>query len=272
MNRNWYLSGPDVDDVITFTVVESDDVGFKVTIDAYSDRIGSLPFSELSAKKIKKNPASFLRIGSKHCGLVTDATGAMVYISLKNVTEAQKETENKLYSDNAHMFSMCQKLSFLGESEDTWFQCFRNALEHYRSGKIETHPYRALADRESRLVTSLLTPNCARIIQDNHALLFGIKPHSLTTRVCIVTFHMYGNDLVKSNLLNIRESVNCADDLSDKELYEHQDKANVSIQPVSLPEFQITISAYQENVCRDYMDKIVNLLKQIKVFDIVDVK
>lgn len=288
---SWYSGSPSVGDVLTFTVHEANDIGFKVTLDAYDNSEGFLPFSELSSKKIKKNPAAFLKAGSKHCGLVTDNSDVITYISLKDVTKEQQELETQRHCNNGRLFALCQRLSRLpghNFTESQWHHQFRRALDKYLNKSNETvaegcdedeaedeaedetpmHPIDIISSRQNIMNNKYLPPDYHAIIANHHATLFGIKPATLTMIVTILTFDMNGNDRVKSVLSKIMSDVGT---FTDTQLYQDQSKYNLSINPVALPDFQIVITAYLESVCQNAADLITHHLHDAK-FDIMEVK
>lgn len=300
---NWYLDAPKMGDILSFRVKDTTDVGYNVELCAYkSQYFGFLPFSELSLKKIKKNPASFLKEGSRHCGVVTDADGYIVHLSIKHVTPEQKAEEEKMYADTEHLFSICQRLSYLEESknadltEDAWFNVFAKALSQYRTGNsydeddsdedtdedadddtpddtvedAATHPLNILSRRDMVNRSGVLPKQYMRIIRNNHAALFGFKPVVCTVIVTIVTFDMNGTELVKTVLNRIMEHHGGSGG-SDKELYDDQTKYNLHINPVALPEFHLEISAYLKDVCQRVADSAIAELNAVK-FDIFNVK
>lgn len=266
---SWYLGKPSTGDVLTFTVHEPSDIGFRVTLDAYSGTEGFLPFSELSSKKIKKNPASFLRPSHKHAGVVTDSCEAMTYISLKSVSKAQQEQETKQHANNERLFALCQRLAHLSSiAEHRWRDCFQYALDLYRKDGYTLHPFEAIVSRQVSDDDVFLPSELLDTIVSHHATLFGMKPASLVILVTILTFDMNGNDRVKSVLSSMMSG---RETRSDAQLYQSPEKYNLTINPVALPDFQIVISAYLENACQSAADYLIDRLRMAK-FDIMEVK
>lgn len=264
MNANdWYKGNILNGDVVTFTTRQSDDTGFTVTLDAYSDREGYLPYSELSSKKIRKNPRSFLKEGSKGCGVVTDADGVVIFISLKDVTQSQQEEEKRMHELSGRLFSMCRKLSFIRHSPRQWHDMFVEGINNYIEDSIDEHPYTILSDRLllRDKGEQVLLPEFLDVIRSNHCTLFGIKPFTATAKITIITFDIEGNERVKGALKSCLQRIGQGPTLTDSQLYQNQDKFNITVQPVSLPDFQVQVTSYINSLCQEKLDSFISMLE-----------
>lgn len=263
----WYSTEPSVGDTVMFTTTNvTNEYGYEVLLDEYCNQKAFLPFSELSAKKIKKNPASFLKTGSKHCANVMDAGNAIHHVSLKDVTKDQKKEHSELYGHNSKLFGLCLRLSHFKFTESEWHIAFRDAME-----SSATHPYLVITNRFTlRDQPDFMPKEFADVILNNHATLFGMKPFSLDKRIMLVTFDPNGNQVTKDELARIVTELKEDDsDHSDEHLYKNQVCFNLSVQPIALPTFKFTISAYLDTLCEEVYEKLLAKLKQSR-FDIVN--
>lgn len=262
MMSMWYHNKiPIVNDVVMCTISHYDGNGYVVTLDEYAEIEGFVQLRELSNKRIRKNIASFLKKDNKHPMVVTSIDG-YVSLSLKDLSDEEKNTCICNYDLTTKLYSMCTRLSHFDStiSSDEWRNLFKKLL----SEAFQIHPYEIIRDRI--LICDMELPErYLLVLGDNHVKLFGIKPVTVTLKVMIQCLRLDGNNYVKDILMKINSD---HEFFSDKELHENQERCNVSIKLTGLPNLTVTVSAYQKNICNMEILRINDILDGAK-FDII---
>lgn len=268
--NSWYSTQPQIGHTVMFTTGDTNEIGYSVTMDEYSDQEAFLPFSELSARHIRKNPASFLKHHSKHCGNITDIGDGNMYISLKGVSKEQKKTHSELYGLNTKLFSLCRRLSHFDFTTDEWHKVFQTVMERSLEQNT-THPYTVITDRFGLRDTDdkFMDSRYVEVILNNHATIFGMKPYITESKLMLVTFDCDGNQLTKEEITRVLSELKPEnEEYSDEILYEQQGKFNLSVAPVALPIFRFTVTAYQDTVSKAISTQLSDMLKNGSRFDI----
>ena len=230
---------PNVGDIVMCTVIEYNEAGgFTVTLDEYADKEGFIPLCELSPKRIKKNPATFLKTNDKHPVIVMAITD-VVELSLKDVNEEDREQFKNKFSHTIKLYNMCQRLEHLTKTkESVWYEAFKNALSTEGNDVFQIiHNANLLKDGQSGLPLDL-----EKHLLDLHVQLFGFNTHTVQKTVMIQCFRSDGNQYVKQVLGAI-----CPPDQKDnwttEELSEDPSRINLSIKPIGLPKLLITATS-----------------------------
>lgn len=268
-STSWYSKSPKVGDTIMFTTCDSNTLGYIVTLDEFSDHEAFLPFSELSARNIRKNPSSFLKQYSKHCGNITDIGEDMIYLSLKDVSDEQKKQHSELFSLNNKLFGLCRRLSHFDFGHQEWHNIFRTAMEQSLINKIP-HPYNVISDRTILSDSKdLMPPQYINSILHNHVTLFGMKPTIIVKKFMLITFDHEGNQLCKDEINRIfHELKPIQENYDDETLYNDQDKFNITVSPIALPIFSFSVTAFHKKLVDDIVKQLEIKLKNSK-FNII---
>jgi len=267
---SWYSKKlPNVGDIVMFTTRYTNDKAYYVTLDEYQDREAFLSFSELSKKRIRKNPSSFLKKESKNCAIVSDVGDNIISLSLISVSKDQKKQHSELYGLNSKLFGLCRRLAHIQFQEKEWYDVLRNAMEKSLELGYD-HPYATISDRSTLKNIENLPACYVDCILENHAKMFGMKPFSIKKRIMLITFQPDGNQVAKDEICRISHELKSEEDnYTDEQLYQDQSKINICVNPVALPVCEFSITAYQDALCKQVSDELMLKLKQSK-FDIVE--
>uniref|UniRef100_A0A6C0J769 S1 motif domain-containing protein n=1 Tax=viral metagenome TaxID=1070528 RepID=A0A6C0J769_9ZZZZ len=266
-DKSWYNTKLITDDVVMFTAGSVDEYGYSILLDEYGNKEAFLPFTMLSTRKIKKNPASFLKPQSKHCGVVNEISDSNIIVSLKDISKSQKKNHSKLYNLNNKLFSLCRRLSHFKYTEENWHNVFKISLENYQQRLDElddtVHPYNIIINRIMIEETKNLLPSdYMNVLYNNHSILFGIKPYVANATIMLITFSSTGNEVIKNEISRVQRDINSNERLyTDQELYDQQDRFNINIVPIALPNVTVTVTAYKADYCLSIQSKLLRLLK-----------
>jgi translation initiation factor 2 alpha subunit (eIF-2alpha) len=234
---------PNIKDIIMCTVESYGDAGYKVTLDGYGDREGFIPLCELSQKRIRKNPATFLKIGDKHPVQVMSIAkddSHVVEVSLKDVDAAEQEKCQKNSMCTVKLYNMCQRLEHIsGLPEALWRGAFKDSISKTRSG---ASLFEAIHIEQQLLTGKVDLPkNLTEILITHHRHLFGFSATTVQKNYIIQCFRSDGNEYVKHVLLDV-----CPIDQtvwSIEELNNDSTRFNLSVKLIGLPKILITTTA-----------------------------
>lgn len=254
-------SRPAVDEVTMCTVTNFDEQsGFSVHLEEY-DLDGLLVLRELHNKKIRVPLASFLKVNTRLPLMVVDSGygDGKVYLSKKIVKSDQIKACILNYQLNNRLFNLVERLP---DGNWDWKEIFQT-LNSPGLDQAE-HPWTLLNDREwGDQGLENLTEEQVTILQTYHAKLFGMKPQSVRAKFTIYTFAVEGNNLVRDLLISVENKwnrpVTDVDDTriwTQEELYNKEDRCNISILPMAIPAFQLKVTAYNLQRCYEVISNI----------------
>ena len=255
----WYNDEkPEVGDVVMCTVSSYGDAGYSVSLDGYNDLEGFIPLCELSQKRIRKNPATFLKIGDRHpvqvMSIDKEAEPCIVELSLKDVNTAAQERCQRDAAFTVKLYNMCQRLEHVTHTaEAVWHKAFKTAVSKKRSG-IEL--FEALHVLNSPLD---LPEDLVSLIRTHHVQLFGFSPVTVHKNYLIQCFRSDGNQYVKTILSDI-----CPEDQkiwSTDEISENHSRYNLSIKLIGLPKILVTVTAANGDVAEEVHHRVEDKLK-----------
>lgn len=275
--HNWFAKDiPNANDMVMAEILSADDSGFHVSLLEYSGTIAFLPFSELSKRKIKKNPKSFLKLGAKLMLLVNDNDG-LICLSLKLVKEDMEKNSQAMYDKNYSLYCLCSRLSHICTDSpltdydkvyQEWVEYFRDMIENYMASMDGednlTHPIDYLSSRSFIKLDHM--DERLKLIAKIHPQLFGIKPIQVRKEIIVLCFRPDGCQYVKDILLKILEPYKSHK--TDQELFDDQSLANLTIQLVGPPRLTLTVWAYEQGTAEDIMKKVIRQIQEAK-FDLV---
>ncbi len=265
---------PDVGDVVMCTVTEYTDAGFKVTLDAYADNEGFIPLCELSQKRIKKNPATFLKIFDKHPVLVLNLasmdSGAhiVVELSLKDVQQDEREDCQKNFTSTVKIYNMCQRLEHITKTSETvWHDAFKQKM----SLKTANNFFETLHNEQKiQSGNTGLSKDLDMLLLQHHIQLFGFSTNSIHKTLMIQCFRSDGNNYVKETLSRICPS-DKKSDWTTEELNADQERTNVTIKLIGLPKILISVTACRYEKAEQTMADVVRQLHEANFNIIIEV-
>lgn len=267
---------PEVNEVTMCTVTSFDEsIGFHVHLDEY-DQDALLPLKELSAKKIRKSIASFLKINTQLPLCVMEVDDDGIVMTKKGFpTSANPECKER-YGLNVKLFALARRIAFailnsategkvseenidteaIARIEGDWTGWLRDA--NSQDVELPDHLYNVLSNR-GKLPYAPLSDVQIETLEQHFVTLFGIHPITEAHSVTIQTFSIDGMDEVKTVLMDIASRFRTV--CSDDELYQNQSLANVVILPTAIPTFQINVTAYQRDHASRIWQDIQSMLK-----------
>lgn len=258
---------PEVGDIIMCTVTEYTDAGFKVTLDAYADNEGFIPLCELSQKRIKKNPATFLKIFDKHPVLVLNLasmdSGAhiVVELSLKDVQQEERDECQKNFTSTVKIYNMCQRLEHVTKtSELIWHDAFKENMSLTTANNFFETLH---SEQKIQHGNTGLSKNLDALLLLYHIQLFGFSTATIHKTMIIQCFRGDGNNYVKDTLSRICPS-DKKSDWTTEELNNDHERTNTTIKLVGLPKILISVTACRHEKAEQTMTDIVQQLQEAK--------
>jgi translation initiation factor 2 alpha subunit (eIF-2alpha) len=258
---------PNVRDIVMCTVTEYTDAGFKVILDAYADAEGFIPLCELSSKRIKKNPATFLKIQDKHPVLVLDIVGKgsnIVELSLKDVQPDERELCQKNFSNSVKIYNMCQRLEHLTKTpENIWHDAFKNSMSN---AGCMADPHLLDVIHSEQMINegkSGLSKDLDDLLVKYHVQLFGFTTATLQKTLLIQSFRSDGSNYVKDILCSICPS-DQKEDWVTEELNQDLDRYNLSIKLIGLPKILVTVTSCKIEKAEQVMNVVLKQLQAAK--------
>lgn len=256
--HQYYEGLPDEDEIVMCTITSfTPEVGFNAVLEGYihdgRPLTGLLSIPELSNRRIRKNPASVLKIGTEIPLMVLDNDPAAILLSKKYVKQPQAETCRDLHRLYTKLFGTIQRLvPMTGIPAQEWQEAFV-ALD--KADSPEEHPWNLLSSRDCE--PPELEARYLQAIRDNHTKLFGIKPIERTHSITIQSLAIDGNQRVRDALTSL---------LTDKtwtteELYADQTRYNLILVPIAIPKFQLKITAYLSSRCEEVLETLKSRLE-----------
>ena len=107
---------PNLEELVMCTIRSyEENIGFTVTLDEYDDIEGLLVISNLSRKKLKKNPKTVCKNNSKHILLVSGIEGDNINLSKKDVNPGDMKQFSEFYGCNIKLATAMNKLSHISD-------------------------------------------------------------------------------------------------------------------------------------------------------------
>ena len=264
----WYNRNvPILGESVMCTVVSYDEgTGFNVSLDEYDSCEALLMLKNLHSKKIKKNVASFLKIGEQLPLTVISIEDDSVYVSKKDIKEHEIEICKSYFSQTYKLFSLSKRLSYVSSfSESEWHNQFTIIMMDYidkcsnKGDDMDTHPYTICVDK-SALSTLPLDPAYMILLESKHVELFGIHICTIKKHINLQSYQIDGNEHVKSALMSARAPY-YGPKWTNQQLYDDQTLCNVSLLPIAIPKFELHVQCYLEQ----YGEVVAqNILSKIK--------
>jgi translation initiation factor 2 alpha subunit (eIF-2alpha) len=257
--------------VVMSTIIGYTEAGYMVTLDAYGEQEGFIQLSELSMKRIKKNPATFLKPGDQHPTLVLSVsdvgradndgnTAKVVDLSLKDVSEAEKVKCKKEHLHTIKLYNMCQRLEHItGVSRKSWEAEFKRCIS---LGSEGLDLYEIIQDRtalERALGSNYLSEDLLQTLLKHHTQLFGFTTYTKTKTVMIQCFRSDGNQYVKTILNGL--CILTTKDWTQEEMNINTELYNMHIRLIGLPKIQISVTAYNQARAQEIMDVAMQKLR-----------
>jgi translation initiation factor 2 alpha subunit (eIF-2alpha) len=251
---------PNVNDIVMCTVSEYTDAGFKVTLDEYDDAEGFIPLSELSQKRIRKNPATFLKVYDKHPVSVVSLENQVVEVSLKDVKEDNAELCRKKIANILKLYSMCQRLEHITKVEkNVWKEAFKSCISNTGADLFDAlHNEQQILEGRSGLPKHL-----DQLILENYTQLFGFNTTVIHKNILIQCFRSDGNQYVKNVLARICPPEQ-KDNWTTEELSQDPERANISVKLIGLPKILLTVTAMKKDTANQKMTEAMNILTDAK--------
>ena len=247
---------PEVDQVTMCTVTEyNEGIGFSIQLDEYNQE-GFLMLVELHNKKIRVPFSSFLKVGTRLPLLVLDSGSedSQAYLSKKGVKQNQIKECKLRFQLNNRLSNLSKRLPVVEGSN--WLLTFIEINDPECEDETQ-HPWTSIQTREWSHLKGL---NCEqlKVLKDNHAKLFGIKPQSVRLVFSLYSFAIEGNASVRDSLISVRDkwSKDGKDSYTNDELYIDNQLCNIYIQPIAIPSFQLKVTAYNRQRCYDILEQI----------------
>ncbi len=248
----WYTQNiPTLGESVMCTVLNYvEGTGFNVTLDEYDGYEALLMLRDLHSKKIKKNVASFLKVGEQLPLTVTNIDDERVYVSKKDIKEGEIAICKTYFSQTSKLFSLAKRLSHVSSfTELQWHEQFTILIMDYldkcsdKGEDMDTHPYAMCIDK-STLNTLPLSPPYMEVLELKHIDLFGIQICTIKKYFNIQSYQIDGNERVKTILLSALALYKNDKTYTNQELHDDQTLCNVTLLPIAVPKFELHVQCY----------------------------
>lgn len=248
---------PTENETVIFIVKDCTDYSYDVVLPGYEQQ-ATLLFSELSKKKIRKNPQTFLKKKIKYAGKVLCIEDGVTYISYKDIESSEESSALTSYELSNKFFNLPQRICHLSKliDLDTWCNSFVDCLRHEDQS---VHPLEIISNRESLSNYKILPACLQRILLDHHKELFGIKLESVTLKIMIMCFGMDGNEAVKQALSGVL--FRYSKTYTPEELATDGTTCNVDFRIVGFPNVEFNITSYERETCMKVQKEILSQLQ-----------
>ena len=246
---------PEEEEITVFTIGGSNDYSYDVDLLCYGKK-ATLFFSELSKKRIRKNPQSFLKKNKTYACRVLREEHGHLYVSYKQVNDEEQKKALECYHLSQKFYNLPQRLCHYDDSValDLWQESFVDCL---RDSQLASHPLVLISDSEN--FTELGLPEIMKnIIEANHRKLFGFEPHVCEKTITVMSFAIDGNEKVKESL-RLTQPNAC----SKEELADDEQKTSLELIISALPNVTIRVSGANSGKCTERLEEAIKAISSV---------
>lgn len=267
----WYSNKlPEKDEIVMATIVSFEkDRGYTVHLNEYGDMEALLIISDLKKGKLRQNPKTFCKIGSKQVLLVKRIEVTMSHddvededvkidVSKKDVNPRDMTIFSSYYSLQVKFMGILKRLSHTHNiSEQELIENIAWKYDKDIDQDESEHILNKIQHRDQLAELSEIQDKYREMLLESHYKLFGaitVKSHFNLT---LIMFGIHGqqdlNDLFESILSKYPTHTN-------DELYHNPDLYNVEISATAPPQYNVTLTACSRTTCQHAYDTLKELI------------
>jgi translation initiation factor 2 alpha subunit (eIF-2alpha) len=231
---------PKINELVMITIKKFDkNVGFYVKMNEYSDKEALLNISQIVSGRTRKKVTSLIPLNSKQVAVVMDVTeDGKVDVSIKNVHKKDIVLFEKYYNCAKRLHSSIKQLSYLSKIDMNELYdnvVWNNFEKDYRLPNDE-QPIHILHYFPGKLT---LTEEYRLPLVTHHLKVFGPVIYTIKKHFILVSYDQTGMDTVINKLKTFIPEKK----YSKKELSDDDKKYNITLLPIAMPKYEITISS-----------------------------